>query len=73
MPEPTLNAVRDTGLFKGDTATNNYELAGKVLSDLDDLGIDILEVAEKLESEGIEKFIKPWLELIDAVEVAAVQ
>ena len=73
MPEPTLNAVRDTGLFKGDTATNNYELAGKVLSDLDDLGIDILEVAEKLESEGIEKFIKPWLELIDAVEVAAAQ
>jgi transaldolase len=38
---------------------------------LADHAIDIEEVAEKLEREGIDKFIKPWLELIAAVEVAA--
>jgi transaldolase len=34
-------------------------------------GIDIEEVAEKLEREGIDKFIKPWLELIANVEAAS--
>jgi transaldolase len=34
-----------------------------------DMGIDIEEVADKLENEGIDKFIKPWLQLIDAVEL----
>jgi len=32
---------------------------------------DIEEVAEKLEREGIDKFIKPWLELIGNVEAAS--
>lgn len=73
MPEPTLNAVRDSGTFRGNTAQEDYESATKVLSDLKQLGIDISDVADKLETEGIEKFIKPWLELINAVEVAARQ
>jgi transaldolase len=73
MPEPTLTAVKEFGSFKGNTASENYEGAEKILSHLKDFGVDILEVAAKLESEGIEKFIKPWLELIQAVEVAAAQ
>lgn len=73
MPEPTLSAVRDTGSFRGNTATQSYDLAEQILAGLLKLGIDISEVADKLENEGIDKFIKPWLELIDAVEVAAAQ
>ena len=73
MPEPTLNAVRDAGSFRGNTASQSYDLAEETLSNLKSLGIDIAEVADKLENEGIDKFIKPWLELIHAVEVAAAQ
>lgn len=73
MPEPTLNAVRDSGAFRGNTATHGYENAQGVLAELAALGIDISDVALKLENEGIDKFIKPWLELISAVEAAARQ
>lgn len=73
MPEPTLNAVRDSGTFRGNTATHDYENAQSVLADLAALGIDISDVALKLENEGIDKFIKPWLELMSAVEAAARQ
>lgn len=73
MPEPTLNAVRDSGTFRGNTATHGYENAQGVLAELAALGIDISDVALKLENEGIDKFIKPWLELISAVEAAARQ
>lgn len=73
MPEPTLNAVRESGVFRGNTAAQDYESSHQVLAKLKELGIDISDVALKLESEGIEKFIKPWLELINVVEVAARQ
>jgi transaldolase len=73
MPEPTLNAVRDAGTFRGNTISGAYDDARATLHKLHELGIDIREVAEKLEHEGIEKFIKPWLELIKAVDAAAHQ
>ena len=71
MPEPTLMAVRDKGIFRGNTISGNYASARSIIASLADHAIDIEEVAEKLEREGIDKFIKPWLELIAAVEVAA--
>jgi len=73
MPEPTLIAVRDRGTFRGNTIAGNYSSARAIIASLTDHGIDIEEVAEKLEREGIDKFIKPWLELIAAVEAAAHQ
>lgn len=73
MPEPTLIAVRDHGSFKGNTVVDHYETSRHVITQLSSLGIDINEVATKLENEGIDKFIKPWLELIAAVEAASHQ
>ena len=35
------------------------------------LGIDLDEVADKLEQEGLAKFVTPWLQLIDVVEKVA--
>ena len=67
MPESTLVAASQTKNFRGDTITGNYEDASEVITELSNLGIDIEQVAEKLELEGIEKFIKPWLELISTV------
>jgi transaldolase len=71
MPEPTLNSVRDFGHFKGNTISGTYEESRRTLEKLLNLGIDISEVADKLEREGIDKFIKPWLELIAAVDKAS--
>lgn len=71
MPEPTLLAVRDSGEFKGDTVSPNFAAATSTVSELERYGISLNEVAERLEIEGIEKFIKPWLELIAAVEKAS--
>lgn len=68
MPEATLNAVKSSNRFEGDTITGKYDESQAVISELAHHGIGIDEVAEKLEREGIEKFIKPWLELIAAVE-----
>lgn len=67
MPEATLVAVRETGRFRGETITSNYSEAAAHLARLREIGIDIEEVAAKLELEGIDKFIKPWLELIATV------
>jgi len=73
MPEPTLIAVRDQGTFKGNTVVGNYVDSHDVIAQLAAIGIDIDEVATKLENEGIDKFIKPWLDLISAVEAASRQ
>lgn len=71
MPETTLIAVRDSANFQGESITAHYEHSRLVLDSLQSFGVDINQVAEKLENEGIEKFIKPWLELISIVESAA--
>lgn len=71
MPEPTLIAVRDMGNFRGDTITGRYQDAADVINQVSKFSINIEEVAERLEEEGIEKFIKPWLQLIATVEAAA--
>ena len=71
MPEQTLNAVKAQGEFKGNSIPGKYLDAAGVINQLTSIGIDIEEVAEKLEREGIDKFIKPWLELIANVEAAS--
>ena len=67
MPEATLNALRATGAFKGETITDHFERSAGDLAALAEIGIDIEAVAEKLENEGIDKFINPWLDLIEKV------
>ncbi len=71
MPENTLNSVRTSNKFSGDTISGRYSHSQDHLNQLKDIGIDIEEIALKLEVEGIDKFIKPWIELIGVVERAA--
>ena len=60
MPEPTLNAVRDHGVFRGDTVTGTAASSRDDLTSLAAIGIDIDEVCEQLEVEGVQKFIDSW-------------
>ena len=68
MPEDTLNAVADHGEIRGDTVRGTYAEARKVLDDLAAIGIGYDDVIEVLEREGVEKFEKAWLQLLDAVD-----
>jgi transaldolase len=67
MPEATLLAVRDHGQVRGDTVSGTQEESARVIEALRELGIEIDEVTETLESEGIRKFEASWTELLQTV------
>jgi len=70
MPEKTLMAFADHGNVAGNTIEPNLDTAKRLIADLKEAGIDLDEVTELLEKEGVEKFIVSWLELIDSVSEA---
>jgi transaldolase len=67
MPEATLHAVADHGDISGDTVTGAYAEARQVFDDLKAAGIDIDDVTEVLEKEGVQKFEDSWAELLESV------
>ena len=68
MPEKTIDAVADHGVIKGDTVTGTASAAQGVFDELSAVGIDLPDVFKVLEDEGVEKFEKSWLELLEATE-----
>ncbi len=68
MPEATLNALADHGVITGATADSGYDEARKVFADLSALGIEIDEVTDLLESEGVSKFMDSWSILLEGVQ-----
>ncbi len=67
MPEATLQAVADHGKVRGDTIRGSYDAGRMILSDLTRLGVDLADVAETLETQGVASFAKGWDELIASV------
>jgi transaldolase len=67
VPQETLNAYRDHGV-PASRLEENIEEARKVLGLLPELGIDIDQVTHQLEEEGIEKFNKPFDDLMANLE-----
>lgn len=70
MPEKTLEAVFDHGPVSPDTISADYPAARSVIDQVEAHGISYREVTELLESEGVEKFIVSWNELLDTVSSA---
>jgi transaldolase len=68
MPEATLNAVADHGEITGATANTGYNEARGVVADLAELGIELDEVTELLEVEGVSKFMDSWSILLEGVQ-----
>lgn len=64
MPEQTLRAVAESE--RGFGALTEYSQARGVIMGLRELGIDLDEVAERLEAEGEEKFVRAWESLLAA-------
>ncbi|MEV0718452.1 transaldolase [Asanoa sp. NPDC050611] len=68
MPESVIHAWADHGETEADTVTGNYDDAKQVMADLARVGIDLDDVFDTLEREGVEKFAASWQELIDGVD-----
>jgi transaldolase len=68
MPEKTIDAVADHGVITGDTVTGKAEESQALFDQLSAVGIDLPDVFKVLEDEGVEKFEKSWLELLDATQ-----
>jgi transaldolase len=72
MPEKTLEATADHGIVDGDTITGTYDESNDLLNRLDAIGISYDEIVDKLETEGLDKFVTSWTELLETVEAALV-
>ena len=68
MPEKTMDAVADHGVITGDTVTGTASAAQEMFDKLTAVGIDLPDVFKVLEDEGVEKFEKSWLELLEATQ-----
>ena len=70
MPESTMEAVFDHGVISKDTITGHYEDARALLSQLEQLGISYVDVVSLLETEGVDKFVASWNDLLETVSKA---
>lgn len=70
MPEATLDAVRDSGVFAGDTLTGTLAQANAVWREIEQLGISQQGVCDELEKDGVEKFMASWTDLLNNVSKA---
>lgn len=70
MPEKTLEATADHGVVSGDTITGTYAESAALLDELDAAGVDYNDVVEVLETEGLDKFVVSWGELLETVNAA---
>jgi len=66
-PEKTIDAVVDHGVIRGNTIGGTYGRASATFSALESLGIDLTDVFDVLETEGVEKFEQSWAELLETV------
>ena len=70
MPEKTMEAVYDHGVIPENSITAHYEESKAALAALEAIGISIDEVTELLETEGVDKFIVSWGELVETISNA---
>lgn len=68
MPQGTLDAVLDHGVFSGSTVAGIYQDSHEVFDSLEKLGISMAKVTEDLEIDGVSKFEAAWVELLANVE-----
>lgn len=68
MPQSTLDAVLDHGVFSGATVANNYQDSHELFESLEKLGISMAKITTDLEMDGVSKFEAAWVELLANVE-----
>lgn len=68
MPDQTLDVLLEKGDEPENKVADGMDHADKVMATLDELGIDMEKVTDDLEKEGVEKFEKPFNQLLDTIE-----
>jgi transaldolase len=72
LPEATLEAFVDHGTLAR-TVDASFDEADRVWQALADVGVDMDDVADQLEREGVDAFMKSFDELIGALETKAAE
>lgn len=67
MPEGTLNAFADHGL-RGALVPLDYTDCEEILNSFLEAGINIEDLAERLQAEGAKSFVKSWNELMESIK-----
>lgn len=70
MPAATMQAMADHGHVDGDTISGHMGQAASVMDALREVGVDMADVYQQLEEEGVQKFIDAWLALLDGIDSA---
>jgi transaldolase len=68
MPEKTMEAFADHGEVLGDVVTGKAGEGRALLERLGEVGVDFDDVMLVLETEGVDKFKKSWVELVETVQ-----
>ncbi|HEY4727834.1 MAG TPA: transaldolase [Actinomycetes bacterium] len=71
MPLETIEDFADHGEVRGQTATEGLDRAGRLWSDLADLGVDEGDVGMRLEREGVEKFADSYNGAVETIQAKA--
>ena len=72
MPQATIDAFADHGEVPSDPASwdtvrGTYDESREVFARLEAAGVDFDDVTRVLETEGVDKFVKAWEELLGIV------
>jgi transaldolase len=67
MPESTIDAVADHGELHGDAVSGTGDAAREVFAALVEVGIDVDDVYQALEDDGVKKFADSWEQLTGTV------
>lgn len=67
LPPETLEAFRDHGTVRR-TLTEGIDAAERRIAALEEVGIDLAAVTDELQSEGVEKFRRPFDQLLATLE-----
>jgi transaldolase len=67
MPDETIDAFADHGVIAENTVEADLDAARQVLHDLEAVGIDLDGVTWQLQHEGVQKFIDPFDDLMEAL------
>lgn len=70
LPDATIEAFADHGTLAR-TIDDGVDEAERVWDDLQSVGVDLDDVAEKLEADGVSSFQKSFTELLDALNTKA--
>ena len=67
MPLETIEAFQDHGEVRGDTVKEGLDEARQLLADLAVAGVDYDDVTATVESEGVQKFVASFAEILDGI------